>query len=101
MSITPKPGHPTQNFPRPNLSIFWEITKSPENSKESGRSCTEQCTDVRVHDSTIRQTPKKNDLNGRLSKRKPLVSKKNLNATGFKFAKDDPAGYWNMVLWTD
>lgn len=88
-SITPRSGYPT----RAKLTIFWEITKTPENSKAStGRSCTEQCTDVSVHDSTIRNIPKKNDLNERLLRRKPLVSKKH-NATSFKFAKDDPAGY--------
>ena len=55
---------------------------------------------VSVHDSTIR---KRHGVHGRIARRKPLLSKKNI-AARLKFAKehiDDPQDFWNNVLWTD
>ena len=58
---------------------------------------------VSVHDSTIRKRLNKNGVHGRIARRKPLLSKKNI-AAHLKFAKehiDDPQDFWNNVLWTD
>uniref|UniRef100_A0A8C1HCY9 Transposase Tc1-like domain-containing protein n=1 Tax=Cyprinus carpio carpio TaxID=630221 RepID=A0A8C1HCY9_CYPCA len=58
---------------------------------------------VSVHDSTIRKRLGKNGLHGRIPRRKPLLSKKNINAL-LSFARkylDDPQVFWENTLWTD
>ena len=51
---------------------------------------------VSVNESTVRLTLNKSGVHGRMAKRKPLLSKKNI-AAFLKFAKDhvdEPEGYW-------
>ncbi|KAK3556490.1 hypothetical protein QTP70_008318 [Hemibagrus guttatus] len=58
---------------------------------------------VIVHDSTIRKRLGKNGLRGRVPRRKPLLSKKNIKAR-LSFARkhlDDPQDFWKNTLWTD
>uniref|UniRef100_A0A9J8BFB0 Transposase Tc1-like domain-containing protein n=1 Tax=Cyprinus carpio carpio TaxID=630221 RepID=A0A9J8BFB0_CYPCA len=58
---------------------------------------------VSVHDSTIRKRLGKNGLHGRVPRRKPLLSKKNIKAC-LSFARkhlDDPQDFWENTLWTD
>ena len=58
---------------------------------------------VSVNESTIRQTLNKHGVHGRIARRKPLLSKKNI-AARLMFAKgnmDEPEGYWKNILWTD
>ena len=55
------------------------------------------------NESTIRQTLNKHGVHGRIARRKPLLSKKNI-AARLKFAKDhvdEPEGYWKNILWMD
>uniref|UniRef100_A0A9J8C228 Transposase Tc1-like domain-containing protein n=1 Tax=Cyprinus carpio carpio TaxID=630221 RepID=A0A9J8C228_CYPCA len=58
---------------------------------------------VSVHDSTIRKRLGNNGLHGRVPRRKPLLSKKNIKAL-LSFARkhlDDPQDFWENTLWTD
>ncbi|KAK3563022.1 hypothetical protein QTP86_013282 [Hemibagrus guttatus] len=58
---------------------------------------------VSVHDSTIRKRLGKNGLHGRVPRRKPLLSKKNIKAR-LSFPRkhlDDPQDFWENTLWTD
>ncbi|KAK3556315.1 hypothetical protein QTP70_007114 [Hemibagrus guttatus] len=58
---------------------------------------------VSVHDSTIRKRLGKNGLHGRVPRRKPLLSKKNIKAR-LSFARkhlDDTQDFWVNTLWTD
>ena len=58
---------------------------------------------VSVNESTVRLTLNKSGVHGRIARRKPLLSKKNI-AARLMFAKghmDEPEGYWKNILWTD
>ncbi len=58
---------------------------------------------VSVHDSTIRKRLGKNGLHGRVPRRKPLLSKKNIKSH-LSFARkhlDDPQDFWENTLWID
>ncbi|KAK3542764.1 hypothetical protein QTP70_002764 [Hemibagrus guttatus] len=79
-----------------------EVTKDPTTtSKELQASLAS--VKVSVHDSTIRKRLGKNGLYGRVPRRKPLLSKKNIKAR-VSFARkhlDDPQDFWGNTLWTD
>ncbi|KAK3522939.1 hypothetical protein QTP86_009710 [Hemibagrus guttatus] len=82
--------------------LIQEVTKDPTTtSKELQASLAS--VKVSVHDSTIRKRLGKNGLHGRVPRRKPLLSKKNIKAH-LSFARkhlDDPQDFWENTLWTD
>ena len=98
----PRSGRPTKITPRARRVIVGEVTKDPRvTSKQLKASLT--LANVNVHESTIRRTLNNNGVHGRVARRKPLLSKKNI-AAHLQFAKDHvdkPEGYWKNVLWTD
>ncbi|KAK3556190.1 hypothetical protein QTP70_005587 [Hemibagrus guttatus] len=90
-----------QNYPM-SAATIQEVTKDPTTtSKELQASLAS--VKVSVHDSTIRKRLGKNDLHGRVPRRKPLLSKKNIKDR-LSFARkhlDDPQDFWENTLWTD
>ncbi|KAK3549753.1 hypothetical protein QTP86_007766 [Hemibagrus guttatus] len=98
----PRRGRPTKITPRAQRQLIQEVTKHPTTtSKELQASLAS--VKVSVHDSTIRKRLGKNGLHGRVPKRKPLLSKKNIKAR-LSFARnhlDDPQDFWENTLWTD
>ena len=98
----PRSGRPTKISPRTNRKIIKEVTKNPRVTSKDLQA-TLALANVSVHDSTIRKRLNKNGVHGRIARRKPLLSKKNI-AARLKFTKehiDDPQDFWNNVLWTD
>ncbi|KAK3507161.1 hypothetical protein QTP70_009294 [Hemibagrus guttatus] len=98
----PRSGRPTKITPRAHRQLIQEVTKDPTTtSKELQASLAS--VKVSVHDSTIRKRLGKNGLHGRVPRRKPLLSKKNIKAR-LSFARkhlDDPQDFWENTLWTD
>ncbi|KAK3568483.1 hypothetical protein QTP86_008234 [Hemibagrus guttatus] len=98
----PRSGRPTKITPRAQRQLIQEVTKDPTTtSKELQASLAS--VKVSVHDSTIRKRLGKNGLHGRVPRRKPLLSKKNIKAR-LSFARkhlDDPQDFWENALWTD
>lgn len=98
----PRSGRLTKMTPRVQRRLIQEVTKDPRTkSKELQASLAS--IKVNVHDSTIRKTRGKNGLHGRVPRRKPLLSQKNIKA-GLMFARkhlDDPQHFWENTLWTD
>ncbi|KAK3550030.1 hypothetical protein QTP86_018655, partial [Hemibagrus guttatus] len=98
----PRSGRPTKITPRVQRQLIQEVTKDPTTtSKELQASLAS--VKVSVHDSTIRKRLGKNGLRGRVPRRKPLLSKKNIKAR-LSFARkhlDDPQDFWENTLWTD
>uniref|UniRef100_A0A9J7YL83 Transposase Tc1-like domain-containing protein n=1 Tax=Cyprinus carpio carpio TaxID=630221 RepID=A0A9J7YL83_CYPCA len=93
-------GRPTKYTPRAQRRLIQEVTKEPTTSKELQASLSS--VKVSVHDSTIRKRLDKNGLQGRVPRRKPLLSKKNIKAH-LSFARkhsDDPQDFWENTLWT-
>ena len=98
----PRSGRPAKISPRARRKIVQEVTKNPRTTSRDLQASLASAK-VSVHDSTIRKTLGKNGIHGRVARRKPLLTKKNMNAH-LKFAKkhlDDPQEFWNNVLWTD
>ncbi|KAK3511702.1 hypothetical protein QTP70_014531 [Hemibagrus guttatus] len=91
----PRSGRPTRITPRAQRQLIQEVTKDPTTtSKELQASLAS--VKVSVHDSTIRKRLGKNGLHGRVPRRKPLLSKKNIKAR-LSFARkhfDDPQDFW-------
>ncbi|KAK3519712.1 hypothetical protein QTP70_002677 [Hemibagrus guttatus] len=98
----PSSGRPTKISPRAQRQLIQEFTKDPTTtSKELQASLAS--VKVSVHDSTIRKRLGKNGLHGRVPRRKPLLSKKNIKAR-LSFARkhlDDPQDFCENTLWTD
>ncbi|KAK3506448.1 hypothetical protein QTP70_000579, partial [Hemibagrus guttatus] len=98
----PRSGWPTKITPRAQRQLVQEVTKDPTTtSKELQASLAS--VKVSVHDSTIRKRLGKNGLRGRVPRRKPPLSKKNIKAR-LGFARkhlDDPQDFWGNTLWTD
>ncbi|KAK3562843.1 hypothetical protein QTP86_010750 [Hemibagrus guttatus] len=95
-------GRPTKITPRAQRQLIQEVTKDPTTTfKELQASLAS--VKASVHDSTIRKRLGKNGLHGRVPRRKPLLSKKNIKAR-LSFARkhlDDPQDFWENTLWTD
>uniref|UniRef100_A0AAR2LJV0 Transposase n=1 Tax=Pygocentrus nattereri TaxID=42514 RepID=A0AAR2LJV0_PYGNA len=98
----PRSGRPPKITPRAQRRLIQEVTKDPTTtSKELQASLAS--VKVSVHASTIRKRLGKNGLHGRVPRRKPLLSKKNIKAH-LNFSKthlDDPQHFWENILWTD
>ncbi|KAK3555601.1 hypothetical protein QTP86_025658 [Hemibagrus guttatus] len=96
----PRSDRPTKITPRAQRQLIQEVTKDPTTpSKELQASLAS--VKVSVHDSTIRKRRGKNGLHGRVPRRKPLLSKKNIKAR-LSFARkhlDDPQDFWENTLW--
>ncbi|KAK3571282.1 hypothetical protein QTP86_005922 [Hemibagrus guttatus] len=76
----PRSGRQTKITPRAQRQLIQEVTKDPTTtSKELQASLAS--VKVSVHDSTIRKRLGKNGLHGRVPRRKPLLSKKNIKAS--------------------
>ncbi len=98
----PRSGRLTKITPRAQRRLIQEVTKDPTTtSKELQASLAS--VKVSVHDSTIRKRLGKNGLHGRVPRRKPLLSKKNIKAHLSLARKhlDDPQDFWENILWTD
>ncbi|KAK3552084.1 hypothetical protein QTP70_033659 [Hemibagrus guttatus] len=83
-------------------SALREVTKDPTTTSKELQA-SPASVKVSVHDSTIRKRLGKNGLHGRVPRRKPLLSKKNIKAR-LSFARkhlDDPQDFWENTLWTD
>uniref|UniRef100_A0AAR2K1L6 Paired domain-containing protein n=1 Tax=Pygocentrus nattereri TaxID=42514 RepID=A0AAR2K1L6_PYGNA len=97
----PRSGRPPKISPRVQRRLIQEVTKDPTTtSKELQASVAS--VKVSVHASTIRKRLGKNGLHGRVPRRKPLLSKKNIKAR-LNFSKthlDDPQHFWENILWT-
>lgn len=85
--------------------VHWqeqEVTQEPrQTSKELQASLAS--VNVSNHDSALTKNLRKNGTNGRVARRKPLLTKRNIKAC-LAFAKkhsDDPQAFWDNVLWTD
>uniref|UniRef100_A0A9J7ZRY6 Transposase n=1 Tax=Cyprinus carpio carpio TaxID=630221 RepID=A0A9J7ZRY6_CYPCA len=98
----PRSGQMTKITPRAQRRLIQEVTKDPTTtSKELQASLVS--VKVSVNDSSIRKRLGKNGLHGRVPRRKPLLSKKNIKAR-LSFARkhlDDPQDFWKNALWTD
>ncbi|KAK3522302.1 hypothetical protein QTP86_001995 [Hemibagrus guttatus] len=98
----PRSGQTTKITPRAQRQLIQEVTKDPTTtSKELQASLAS--VKVSVHDATIRKRLGKNGLRGRVPRRKPLLSKKNIKAR-LSFARkhlDDPQDFWENTLWTN
>ncbi|KAK3551411.1 hypothetical protein QTP70_017294, partial [Hemibagrus guttatus] len=98
----PRSGRLTKITQRAQRQLIQEVTKDlTTTSKELQASLAS--VKVSVHDSTIRKRLGKNGLHGRVPRRKPLLSKKNIKAR-LSFARkhlDDPQDFWENTLWTD
>ncbi|KAK3574884.1 hypothetical protein QTP86_018348 [Hemibagrus guttatus] len=97
----PRSVRPTKITPRAQRQLIQEVTKDPTTtSKELQASLAS--VKVSVQDSTIRKRLGKNGLHGRVPRRKPLLSKKNIKAR-LSFARkhlDDPQDFWeNTLTW--
>ncbi|KAK3509610.1 hypothetical protein QTP70_006816 [Hemibagrus guttatus] len=91
-------GEPSQEWPADQNYPKSAATTHPGELQASLASVK-----VSVHDSTIRKRLGKNGLHGRVPRRKPLLSKKNIKAR-LSFARkhlDDPQDFWENTLWTD
>ncbi|KAK3574095.1 hypothetical protein QTP86_002852 [Hemibagrus guttatus] len=95
----PRSGRLTKITPRAQRQLIQEVTKDPTTtSKELQASLAS--VKVIVHDS---KRLDKNGLHGRVPRRKPLLSKKNIKAR-LSFARkhlDDPQDFWENTLWTN
>lgn len=98
----PRNGRPTKITPRAQRRLIQEVTKEPRTtSKELQASLAS--VKVSVHDSTIRKRLGTNGIHGRVPRRKPLLTKKNIKAR-LTFATkhlNDPQDFWENILWTD
>ncbi len=91
-----------QNFPKSAATTHQEVTKDPTTTSKELQASLDSVK-VSVHDSTIRKRLGKNGMHGRVPRRKPLLSKKNIKAR-LSFARkhlDDPQDFWEHTLWTD
>ncbi|KAG5841945.1 hypothetical protein ANANG_G00172420 [Anguilla anguilla] len=102
----PRSGRPAKISPRAQRQLIREVTKDPgRTSKELQASLAS--AKVSVHESTIRKRLLKNGIHGRVARRKPLLTKRNINArlTIAKKPQDDPQALWdvvwNNVPWAD
>ncbi|KAK3510401.1 hypothetical protein QTP70_005894 [Hemibagrus guttatus] len=98
----PRSDRPTKITPRAQRQLIQEVTKDPTTSSKELQASLAS-VNVSVHDSTIRKRLGKNGLHGRVPRRKPLLSKKNIKAR-LSFARkhlDDPQDFWENTLWTD
>lgn len=83
--------------------VHKEVTKEPQStSKELQASFVS--VKVRIHDSTIRRRLGKNDIHGRVSRQKLLLTKMNTKIC-LRFTKkthlDVPLDFWENILWTN
>ena len=79
-----------------------EVKKNPRVSAKDFQKSLEH-SKISVEESMIRKTLNKNGVHGRTTRKKPLLSKKNI-AAHLKFAKvhlDVSQRYWQNILWTD
>ncbi|KAK3562775.1 hypothetical protein QTP86_007093 [Hemibagrus guttatus] len=91
-----------QNYPKSAATTHPGGHKRPHNNIQR-TAASLASVKVSVHDSTIRKRLGKNGLRGRVPRRKPLLSKKNIKAR-LSFARkhlDDPQDFWENTLWTD
>ncbi|KAK3530781.1 hypothetical protein QTP70_001580 [Hemibagrus guttatus] len=98
----PRNDWPTKITPRVQRQLIQEVTKDPTTTSKELQSSLASVK-VSVHDSTLRKRLGKNGLHGRVPRRKPLLSKKNIKAR-LSFARkhlDDPQDFWENTLWTD
>ncbi|KAK3532293.1 hypothetical protein QTP86_016075, partial [Hemibagrus guttatus] len=98
----PRSGRPTKITLRAQRQLIQEVTKDPTTTSKDLQASLAS-VNVSVHDSTIRKRLGKNGLHGRVPRRKPLLSKKNIKAP-LSFARkhlDDPQDFWENTLWTD
>ncbi|KAK3537280.1 hypothetical protein QTP70_006990 [Hemibagrus guttatus] len=95
-------GQPKLHQERSNNSSR-RSQKTPQQHPKDCRLASVASVKVSVHYSTIRKRLGKNGLHGRVPRRKPLLSKKNIKAR-LSFARkhlDDPQDFWENTLWTD
>uniref|UniRef100_A0A8C1HQW0 Transposase n=1 Tax=Cyprinus carpio carpio TaxID=630221 RepID=A0A8C1HQW0_CYPCA len=98
----PRSGRPTKITQRAQRRLIQEVTKDPTTSSKELQASLASVK-VSVHDSTIRKRLGKNGLHGRVTRRKPLLSKKNIKART-SFARkhlDDPQDFWENTVWSD
>ena len=98
----PKSGRPAKLTKRTLRKLVQDVSKDP---KLSGKDLQASLATagVNVHPSTIRKALNKEGLHGRIARKKPLLSKKNV-AARLQFAKqhvDKPQQFWDKILWTD
>uniref|UniRef100_A0A9J7YNC4 Transposase Tc1-like domain-containing protein n=1 Tax=Cyprinus carpio carpio TaxID=630221 RepID=A0A9J7YNC4_CYPCA len=94
----PRAGRPAKLSYRRRRALVREVKKNPKITVAEL-----QRFKVSFHDSTLRKRLGKNGLHGRLPRRKPLLSKKNIKAH-LSFARkhlDDPQDFWENTMWTD
>ncbi|KAK3543845.1 hypothetical protein QTP70_030070 [Hemibagrus guttatus] len=102
-------GEPSQDWladeitPRAQRQLIQEVTKDPTTTSKEMQVSLASVKVLSVHDSTIRKRLGKNGLHGRVPRRKPLLSKKNIKAC-LSFTRkhlDDLQDFWENTLWTD
>ncbi|KAK3557487.1 hypothetical protein QTP70_027911 [Hemibagrus guttatus] len=79
----PRSGWPTKITPRARQQLVQEVTKDPTTTSKELQA-SPASVEVSVHDSSIRKRLGKNGLHGRVPRRKPLLSKKNIKALSKK-----------------
>ncbi|KAK3533354.1 hypothetical protein QTP70_017158, partial [Hemibagrus guttatus] len=90
----PRSGRPNKITPRAQQQFIQEVTRDPTTTSKTLQASLASVK-VSVDDSTIRKRLGKNGLHGRVPRRKPLLSKKNIKAH-LSFARkhlDDPQDF--------
>lgn len=104
-NIENRPGRGRKNklTNRQKTTIVREVMKNRRLSAPKMVPMVENMFGVTVSPSTIRNVLKENGFNGRVPRKKPLISKKN-RILRLKFARDHiskPLEFWNTILWSD
>ena len=98
----PRSGRPSKLSRRTLHHVLREVTNTPRMSSKDVQNSL-KAAEVNVHRSTIRRALDKEGFNGRVARRKPLLSQKH-HKMRLQFATtnlNQSATFWKNVLWTD
>lgn len=99
----PRSGRPTKVSERLERSIVRQIKENPKKTAPKIATDLAESNYVHVTPQTVRNILKKNGYNGRVARKKAMVSKANKKKR-LDFAvrhENRPQSFWNKVLWSD
>lgn len=94
---------PRKTTPADDRQLVRLCKKDPFLTSTQIRAQMEEAYNVVLSAQTIRRRLKEKNLNGRIARRKPNLSKKNISRR-LKFAKNyfqKSSRFWNLVVWSD
>ncbi len=98
----PRSGQPINITPKARCVTVCEVAMDPRVTSNQLKAIL-TLANVNIHESTIRKRLSNHRVNGKVARRKPLLSKNNILpvCSLLKIIWTKPEGYWINYLWTD